>query len=545
MSDARDRGLETFEARRWAEAYAQLAAADREEALEPRALEPFSVAAYLVGRPDESTDILGRAHQQYLERDDHVGAARCAFWLGFQLLMRGERARGGGWVGRAERLLEECRRECEERGLVLLPRGLRLLAQGDPDAAHETFVEAGRIAERFGSRDLMALATLGRGQARIRAGDIEEGVRLLDEAMAAVDAGGPGPVTIGIVYCAVIQSCQEICDLGRAREWTAALGDWCAEQPEIVPFRGECLVRRSEILRLQGDWPDALEEARRAVRVLDRPSAPPGAGAAFYEQAELHRLRGDFPEAEEAYREASRRGRTPQPGLALLRLAQGRIRDAEAAIRRVVEEADTPARLWKVLPAHVEIMLAVGDVAAAAAAAATLSTIAEDLGAPLLRAHAAAARGAVHLERGDARAALPELRTARRTWEELDAPYEVARARILLARACRKLGDADTARMELDAAVRLLERLGARADLARLAAQGGAPGRPRAASHGLTPRELEVLRQVASGASNRAIGEALFISERTVERHVSHILAKLRVSSRAAATAHAYEHGLV
>src|SRR5690606_22872691 len=145
----------------------------------PRALEPFSVAAYLVGRSDESTEILARAHRQYLERDDHVGAARCAFWLGFQLLMRGERARGGGWVGRAERLLEDCGRDCEERGLVLLPRGLRLLAQGDTEAAHAIFIEAARIAERLGARDLGALSMLGLGQARIRAGDIEEGVALL------------------------------------------------------------------------------------------------------------------------------------------------------------------------------------------------------------------------------------------------------------------------------------------------------------------------------------------------------------------------------
>jgi tetratricopeptide (TPR) repeat protein len=228
----------------------------------------------------------------------------------------------------------------------------------------------------------VALSRLGRGQALIRSGAIDDGVVLLDEAMAAVDAGGLGPVAIGIIYCAVIEICHEIFDLGRAKEWTAALSDWCASQPELVPFRGECLVRRAEILRLQGDWVDALEEARRAIRLLTGPSAEPGAGAAFYQQAELHRLRGEFPEAEEAYREANRRGRTPQPGLGRLRLAQGRVGDAEAAIRRVLEEAATPAQQSKVLPAYVEIMLAVGDAEAARIGSETLSGIAAELDAP-------------------------------------------------------------------------------------------------------------------------------------------------------------------
>ncbi|MEX2529330.1 MAG: LuxR C-terminal-related transcriptional regulator [Gemmatimonadota bacterium] len=547
MSDARERGLEAFSRGAWADAYGQLATADRDEELEPGALEPFAVAAYLMGRGEESVHALMRAHQSYLDREDPMGASRCAFWLGFQLLMRGERARGGGWVARAERLLQDYGRDCEERGLVLLPRGLRLLAQGDHEAAHEAFVEAGRIGERFGSADLMALSRLGRGQARIRAGAIADGLALLDEAMAAVDAGGLGPVAVGTIYCAVIQTCHEICDLGRAKEWTAALSEWCTSQPELIPFRGECLVRRSEILRLQGEWPGALEEARRACRILTRPSAEPGAGAAFYERAELHRLRGEFPEAEDAYREASQRGRPPQPGLARLRMAQGRIDDAEAAIRRVVEEATTLAQQWKVLPAYVEIMLAAGDVDAAREGSEKLAGIADDLGAPLLLAEAAGARGAVRLAEGDAREAVSQLRAARTTWEILDAPYEAARVQVLLAHACRELGDADTAAMELEGAVAVLERLGAAADLDRIASTREAPAAEErsAGGHRLTPRELEVLRRLASGITNREIGEDLYISERTVERHVSHIFAKLRVSSRTAATAYAYEHGLI
>ncbi len=548
-SDACDRGLKAFDRRKWADAYEYLAAAARKGSLEPQALETLSIAAYLVGRSDESVDVLGRTHREYLERDDPVSAARCAFWVGFQLTMRGERARGGGWLARAERLLDTCAEDCEERGFVLLPRGLRLLAQGNADAAYETFLEAGQVGERFGSRDLVALSRLGRGQSLIRSGAVDDGVALLDEAMAAVDAGGLGPVAVGTIYCAVIEACYEIFDLGRAKEWTAALSDWCASQPEIVPFRGECLVRRSQILRLQGEWPDALEEARRAGRLLTDPRNEPGAGAAFYEQAELHRLRGELREAEKAYREASRRGHSPQPGLALLRLAQGRVKDADAAIRRLVKEEATPAEKSKLLPACVEITLAADDLEAAREASEMLSETAASLDAPLLRAQAGTARGAVHLAEGDARAALPELRTARTIWEALDTPYEAARAKILMARAFRELGDEDTAKMETEAALRVLERLGAKTHLELIAPAERPSATERrsggADAHGLTARELEVLRRVASGATNRSIGKELFISERTVERHVSHIFAKLQVSSRTAATAYAYEHGLV
>jgi ATP/maltotriose-dependent transcriptional regulator MalT len=518
-------------------------ASDREGLLEPRTLETLATAAYLVGRAEESAHIWGRAHREYLERDDPLGAARSAFWVGFQLLMRGERARGGGWLARSGRLLEDVAAECAEEGFLLLPQGLRLLAEGNPEAAREAFARAGQIGERCGSTDLAALSRLGQGQALIRSGSIGEGVALLDEAMAAVEAGSLGPVAVGTIYCAVIEACQEIFDLRRAKEWTAALSDWCASQPDLVPFRGQCLVRRSEILRLQGDWPHALEEARRATRLLSGPSAEPGAGTAFYAQAELHRLRGEFPEAEEAYREAGLRGRTPQPGLALLRMAQGRMADAVAAIRRVAGEAATPAKLAEVLPAHVEIMVAAGDADTARGAAERLSGLAEDLDAPLLHARAASAWGAVHLEEGEFQAALAELRTARNTWETLDAPYEAARAQVLIARACRELGDQDTAEIELQAATAILERIGAQADLSHLS-----PAKETASTagqYGLTPRELEVLRLVASGATNRAVGKELFISERTVERHLSNLYGKLGVSSRSAATAWAYEHNLV
>ena len=308
-----------------------------------------------------------------------------------------------------------------------------------------------------------------------------------------------------------------------------------------MPYRGQCLVYRAEIMQLHGAWSDAVEEARRACEWLSRPPGP-ATGPAFYQRAELHRLRGEFAKAEQAYRQASQFGRTPQPGLALLRLAQGQLDAAAAAIRRAVEEAQDRLTRAKVLAAHVEIMLAVGDVPAARAAADELTAVAADLDAPLLRAVAAHATGAVLLAEGDARAAVAALRRAWTAWQELEAPYDAARVRVLIGLAYRALGDRDTAAMELDAARWVFRQLGAMPDVIQVEALVREAA-PRAAG-GLTAREVEVLRLVAAGKTNRAIAADLFLSERTVDRHVSNIFTKLGLSSRAAATAYAVEHDL-
>jgi DNA-binding NarL/FixJ family response regulator len=541
-ADILDRGRESYGQHAWADAHAALSAADEASPLEPGDVVRLATAAYLIGRDDESTDLLERAHHEYLGCGEVEPAVRCAFWLAFFLLGGGEVERGGGWVARGRRLLESDARDCVEQGYVLFVVGMMSIFQGDLATAHATFTQADAIGDRFADVDLVTLARHGQGRALIRLGRSAEGKALLDEVMVAVTSGTVSPVVAGDVYCSVIQACEESFDLRRAQAWTAALSHWCAEQPDLVPYRGQCLMHRAEIMQFHGEWKDAIAEVERASERLAQRPGRSAAGAAHYRRGELDRLSGKFADAEERYRQASRCGREPQPGLALLRLAQGQLDAAQAAIRRVVDEAEGFVARSRLLPAHVEIMLAAADVGAARASADELSAMADDLDAPLLRARAAHAQGAVLVARGEARAALAALRGAWSAWQELEAPYEAASTRALIALACRGLGDEDGAAMELDAARWAFQELGALPDVARMDALSGTAAK---AAGGLTARELEVLRLVAAGKTNRTIATDLFLSEKTVARHISNIFVKLGVSSRAAATAHAYEHDLV
>ena len=539
-------GREAFAREQWADAYARLTEADRGQPLGIDDLELAAMAAYLVGHDEASVELQTRAYTEALRGGDIDRAARRAFWLGFGLVYRGERVRGGGWLARAARLAGEAGPDSLVHGYLLVPPALGDHEAGDFEAASTAFREAARVASKHGDADLETIARLGLGDALIGLGQVPHGIALLDEAMVAVTAGEVSPIVMGIVYCAVIETCQRIFDLGRAHEWTAALAGWCDTHPDLVPYRGACLVYRADLMTLHGAWPEALDEVRRASDASSRPSFEPVAGEAAYRRAELHRLQGKAADAEEAYREANRLGRVPQPGLALLRLDQGRVGVAASAIRRAVDGSADSAARPRLLDAFVEVALAVGDVASAGAAADELATLAGELEAPVLVALAARAEGSVLLAEGEVKSGLEELQRALVAWQTVEAPYEVARVRVLVAQACRRLGDDDTAELELDAAARAFRILGAAPALRRLEAlrdRGAADAQPSAG--GLTPRELEVLRLLASGKTNRAIASDLVISEKTVARHVANIFTKLDLSSRSAATAYAYEHDLV
>jgi DNA-binding CsgD family transcriptional regulator len=538
--DDLDRGREAFELRAWLDAYEALSRADTASTLAAADLELLAVSASMVGRIDDSTTLMERTHHAYLDEAATLRAAGIAIWIGMSFASRGEFGPAGGWFGRAQRLVEREGTECVEQGWLLVPAALQQLAAGDYEAAFAALSAAVATAERFDDADLLAGAMQFQGLVRIKQGRVEDGLRLLDEAMVGVTAGELSPVMTGVVYCGVIACCEEAFDTRRAREWTSALARWCELQPQMVSFSGRCLAHRAGVLQLQGAWSEALAEARIARERCEAAMNRAATGEALYRQGELLRLQGAFGDAEQAYREATTYGREPQPGLALLRLAQGDAEAAAAGIRRALAETDESLQRAGMLPARAEIALALGEVGEARETAAELAEVATRSGRPMLAALAGQVGGSVALAEGDAQAALVSLRRAWQLWEEVGAPYESARTRLLIAQACAGLGDHDAADLEVAAARAGFESLGAKPDLARLDQLGG-----DADTHGLSPRELEVLRLVAAGRTNRQIAAELVVSEHTVARHLQNIFGKLDVSTRTAATAFAFERRLV
>jgi len=548
VSGLLERGRACFERQEWNDAFEALSLADQSMPLAAEDLHRLAWSAGLTARDEEMLSTQERLYHARVETGQSLAAARAAFWLGFRLFARGEAGRAGGWLGRAQRLVEREGRDCVEQGYLLLPVAQRHLSAGELHEAHDAAARAAELGERFGEADLIAFARNLQGRILLIQGRLDRGLALMDEAMVAATSGELSPVVTGIIYCSAIASCHRVYALDRTREWTAALASWCEAQPQLVMFTAHCLVHRAEILQIGGSWPEAVIEARRAVERCVRDIEREAAGSAHYQQAEIHRLRGEFEAAETAYRSASRSGVEPQPGLALLRLAQGNRDAAASAIRRVVGATRDRLQRTRFLPAHVEIMLAVGDIEEAGAASRELEETASSLNTEVLAAIAAHACGALQLAEGNPRAALDPARRAFGIWQQIGAPYLAARLRVLLGRACVALGDMEGARLELESAGEIFERLGAQPDLAAVKAIGATlddKGKTLAGPHGLTQRELQVLRLIASGKTNKAIARELSLSEKTVDRHVSNIFTKVDVSSRAAATAFAYEHDLI
>ncbi|MFD1826790.1 LuxR C-terminal-related transcriptional regulator [Mumia zhuanghuii] len=520
----------------WPAEYETLRDADREHDLPAEDLERLAVAAFMLGRDDEVVPLRERALHDYVAGGRRADAVVCGFWIGWHLMMRGDIAQAQGWTARLRRLADD--NDPRVQGMLAQQAAVARMWSGDPAGALPDFERSVEIAARDRETDVLVLALLGRGRCLHLLGRDAECTAVMDEAMTYVSAGRVQPQVAGLLYCAVIDMCMGHFDLARAQEWTRALTAWVDDHRGAVAYRGTCLVHRAEILQLRGNWSEAAERADEACVLLDvRPE--PAVAAAHYRVGELARLRGRLADAEAAYQRASELGLEVQPGLALLRLAQGRPDVALAGLDRVLgEESDDPRARPLQLAARVEICLAMADVGAAEDAAASLASMGGPDAPPFLRALVEHASGAVLLARGDARAALPRLRRAWTLWRDVDAPYEAARARSLVARACDALGDTDAAVMEADAARAALDRLGA------VGTPFGVAG-DAAASGPLSPRELEVLRLVATGATNRAIAAELVLSEKTVARHLSNIFGKLALPNRAAATAYAFEHRLV
>jgi DNA-binding CsgD family transcriptional regulator len=534
-------GRKSYRRRAWEDAYDSLSRADHLSPLAPEDLERLAISAYLIGRYRDFERILDRAHRAYLESGAGTRAARCAFWIGLSFLLRGDAGQAGGWLARAQRLVEG--RECAERGYLLLPLAEQHLCSGKAHDADALAKEACEIGEVFGDPDLIACARHLRGRALIRQRRVQPGLALLDETMLAVVSGELSPMFTGLMYCSVIASCQEVYALSRAREWTGAMAEWCKQHPQMVAFTDTCLVHRAEILQSRGDWQNALIELHRACESVFHEGDRNPPAEAFYRQGELYRLRGEAAAAEEAYRNAVRLGREPQPGLALLRMAQGQIDAACAAIRRVVSIATDPLKRAGLLPAHIEIMLAACVMKDARDACCELGEIAQVFDTDVLHATAAQAQGTLELAAGDARAGLGSLRRAFELWRQLEVPYEAARVRMLIGLACRGLGDDEACDLEFGSARTVFEQLGAAPQLAHLDSlcRNAVTGDRQT----LTPRELQVLRMVAAGKTNKEIAAKLSLSERTIDRHVSNILCKFDVPSLAAATACAYSRKFI
>jgi DNA-binding CsgD family transcriptional regulator len=507
-------------------------------AVEAERLELLADAAWWLGRLDDCVDARERAYLLYDELRDDRRAGQCAVWLYEHHCFRANPSIAGGWLRRARRALAGDE-DCAEFGALLLREAEVAHGNGDLSIAADLAEEGAALGRRLRSADLEAEALQTLGRVRIDQCRPADGLALLDEAMLFVLDGRLSPYSTGKVYCSLISACEQVSDHRRAAEWTAATARWAERHPFAV-FPGLCRVHHATALQWRGRWAEAEVEATRACEELSGINLP-NAAAAWAEIGDIRRRMGDLDAAAAAFVKADRLCAQPRAGLALLRLAQGSVDVATSIINDTLEGAgwNRLARA-KVLPARAQIAIAAGALDAASAAVDELETIAGDFASDGLQAAATSARGRLQLAQGDP-AACATLRNAVTRWTDLGVPYEIATARTLLGQACRLDGDAAGAAAAFEAARQLFDSLGVRLDARDSQPVAGPPALPA----GLTAREAEVLRLVAAGRTNKEVAIVLFLSDKTIARHLSNIFTKAGVSTRAAATAFAFEHDMI
>jgi len=524
-----------FAARHWTGARDGFLAARQEAPLDADDLSALAAASWWLGLMDESLAVGEEAYGRYLEASDRRRAAMRAFDIAYAYFLRGNEEVGGGWVSRAQRLLAD-EPDCPEQGYLLY-----FAVETSLDGGKETMAKARQVQDfgrRHADRNLIAAGIVAEGRVLIKLGRAQEGLALLDEGMLEASAEDMSPIWAGNIYCHLMAACYELGDIRRAAAWTQSTADWCDRMAPAVLFKGICQVHRAQVMQIRGAWTQAQDEAERVCQ--DVAHIHVGIVAeGRYQIGEIRRLRGDLEGAEDAYRQGHHLGRDPQPGLALLRLAQGRTEAAAALIRSALAGVTDRLSRARLLAAQVEIAVAAGDPATASVAADELDAVASAYRSSGLQAAAKRSRGSVLLATGRTEEALSTLRSACSGWTELEAPYDCAKVRVLLARAYRQLGDIESSGRELDAARSAFEELGAELD-AKDAARGCRATLP----NGLTEREGVVLALVAAGSTNRQIAAELFLSQKTVARHMSNIFTKLDVTTRTAAARFAFEHGI-
>ena len=535
-------GRRAYEERAWATAYQRLSVLDAGALGDDDCL-ALGTAAYLAGDREASALGFQESYRRHVEAGSVLPAVRDTFWLGMLYNTTGNVTVGSGWVARGERLLQDVDADAAEHAYLLIHVMYGHIFAGDYAGALEYAVRVTQAGRRCRDDNLIAVGLSSEGRLRITLGQVREGLALLDEAMVGLADPAVSPILAGQSYCSMVEACQEIADYRRMADWTTTLTQWCRLQPELVPFTGQCAVHRAQIMRSRGALSEALEELALALARYQVEGSTPAAGLAHYERGEVLRVQGDQTGAAAAYEAAAALGRDPQPGLSLLRLAKGDDVAAAAGLRRLLEETQVVVHRPAILPAAVEVFLAVGDVDAARSAADELARVARLFGCQALEAAAAFAAGSVSLAAGvgedGAADALPHLRRAWKLWIDLGARYEAAWARVRIGLACRSLGDEESAVSELGVAGRAFAEIGAEPARREVEQLLG-----RDLPDGLTPREVEVLRLVAQGRSNAQIAQDLFLSQKTVQRHLSNIFGKTGVTSRTAAAAYAFEHRL-